>query len=190
MAKEDTTNTRRWGYKNPHHLVELKEPPPSLVQLRGLLARPENLDIMRFAAEEGTDFETALGAIAAKLDIVLDGKYDVENLCELLCKGILLRAGYHNRMHTIDSRLQPAELQEREGAVSIELPERVWQPEKFEAGLITPEGTRNPDITKTYNHSQFMQENNCTMCDDRELCINERKCLAKEGKGKQGGLLQ
>lgn len=110
---------RKGGYDNFNPFVEIKEPPASLVTLRNLLQRPENADILE-AASKAKDFEDALGIIALQLDILLDGLYEVDQLCEVLNNSLSARGLHSTSPHKRDSRLVAAELVEREGTVTIE----------------------------------------------------------------------
>jgi hypothetical protein len=66
-----------------HKLLEVREPPDSLVALRTELAKPENLDISIYASA-GVTFEDCLGRIAFCLRIAMDGVYDPIKVCATL----------------------------------------------------------------------------------------------------------
>lgn len=110
------------GYHSPHHLIEIKEPPASVVALRKELEKPENRDIYDYASQ-GTDFADCMGRIALKLSIALDGEYDGADLCGMLVNAMRARkvADGTGRPHLGDSRLVEAEIVEKEsGELSLE----------------------------------------------------------------------
>src|ERR1700743_771544 len=76
-----------------HYLLEIREPPASMIALRKLLSLPENKDIFDAAKAEPT-FEGALATIGAMLDIALDGTYDVAELCDVLSSALSRRESY------------------------------------------------------------------------------------------------
>jgi len=71
-----------------HYLIEHREPPASLVALRSELAYHQ--DIIDYAIQGG-DFGDCIGRIALKLDIAMDGMYEVEPMCELLVSALRAR---------------------------------------------------------------------------------------------------
>lgn len=104
---------RNWGENRSHPRLVIKEGPPSLVELRRLLALPQNSDL----AEEGmkaATFEEAIGSIAAKLNILLDGDYEPEPLFAMLCEAIRNRdkPGMQMRPHLLAKGLVNAEVAE------------------------------------------------------------------------------
>lgn len=114
MAKD-----KRFGYDNEsHHLIQYKILPPSLIALRNELQKPENKDIYDYA-NEATTFEGSLANIAEKLDILLDGIYDVPDLCDVLLSAMRRRGLYGTQPHLRDSRLMNVELTEKEGTVEV-----------------------------------------------------------------------
>lgn len=99
-----------------HHLLVIHEPPASLVALRKeLLHHKDILD----EAQKGATFEECIGIIAAKLDIVLDGSYNGDDLCSMLVDVLRKRHMYKGSPHLRHSRLVDAELLEKEGSVEI-----------------------------------------------------------------------
>jgi hypothetical protein len=66
-------------------LLEIREPPRSLILLREEL--PKHPDIYAAASKE-PDFARCIGTIAAMLDIVLDGQYAGDDLCDLLYRAL------------------------------------------------------------------------------------------------------
>jgi hypothetical protein len=84
-------------YNNPNSLIEIKESPPGLIALRTELAKPENKDIAEIAQRE-TTFEGSLATIAERLNILVDGVYDVEPLCQKLAEEMKKR---HRRIISI-----------------------------------------------------------------------------------------
>jgi hypothetical protein len=105
--------------KNDHHLILEKFTPESLVALRSELAEPHNSDIFNRAIKEPT-FEGALATIAECLDIVLDGMYDVPDLCAVLAAAMRQRHSHGSQPHLRDQRLRNVEMVEREGTVVLE----------------------------------------------------------------------
>lgn len=82
-----------------HHLLDLRRPPDNLVALREELIKHE--DICQFA-QQGKTFEECLGLIALKLDIALDGEYDVSDLCGMLTTALRCRSsGYSDAIRTL-----------------------------------------------------------------------------------------
>jgi hypothetical protein len=67
--------------KNYHPLIDHREPPASLIALRDEL--PKHKEIYNKAIK-GANFEECLAIVAAELKIVLDGYYDIPELCDLL----------------------------------------------------------------------------------------------------------
>lgn len=107
------------GYDDSHHLVAIHQPPASLIALREeLVYHP---DIFEYAAL-GVDFEDVLGRIALKLDIALDGVYDVEPLCAVLVEAMRKRRFFPGNPSLRHKDLMDVELVEKEG--KIELQER------------------------------------------------------------------
>lgn len=147
---------KQWGYKETHHLIEERVPPPSMIRLRNELAK--HPDIYKQASESNT-IEDCLGIIAARLDIVLDGLYDVPDLCDLLCRALEQRGQHGNRPHLLDSRLINAELVEREGEISLEEGE----------GTIAP---KSPGSIES-----IMEQAGCAVCENIAACRMEGKCL-------------
>lgn len=147
-----------FGYIETHHLLERKEPPNSVVRLRERLQRPEHKDI-HDAGIKGVDFADCLGIIAAKLDIALDGNYDVPDLCDLLVRAMDARDTLGNNPSALDERLVSAELIEREGTLSLE--------EGF--GTVAP-----APVTP---RMQFMQEQGCEVCENINACMTAKQCL-------------
>ena len=107
------------GYIDEHHLIELKQPPSSLVELRNLLQQPEFKDI-REKAEAAATFEEALGVIALQLDILLDGTYDVGPLCKVLVAALTNREKFKSTPHLRAEGLIDVELVERKDTVAVE----------------------------------------------------------------------
>ena len=103
-----------------HHLLEIREPPPSIVVLRNLLHLPANEDILRASMQAGT-FEEAMATIAMWLGIVIDGVYDAAILADVLATALSKRKlGSELRPHILDPRLSSAEiLESRSGKLKI-----------------------------------------------------------------------
>lgn len=165
-----------------HHLLSIKRLPESLIALQRELALPEHRDIYEAASQEAT-FELAIGQIAAKLSILLDGDYDHDKLFTLLTRA--LRARSSNReIHTLDPSLVPVEINEtKDGSLSID-----------PAFMQTPEpGQVTGKEREVAEHAIFMKQYGCLMCNDRAACIREDTCLADEGGGmkkKEKGKMQ
>lgn len=158
-----------------HHLLSIKRLDESFNLLVRELALPQNKDISDEAQEKGTTFEECLGFIAARLDIVLDGLYDVADLCELLTKALKNRKEFGNRMHEVDKRLVSAEIVETAESIALQLGYRV---------IDNSEKIKSPSETvTTAKHVLFMNEHGCMICDDRKACRKADKCLADEGGG-------
>lgn len=119
MSQRDSS-----GYNNPNHLVEIREPSAGLVAFRTELAKPEHADIAVYA-QEGKTFEEVLANVAEKLDILLDGFYDPDDLCGLLAEALRNRSmtGSHSQPHIRDNRLINVELVERDKEVELNIVE-------------------------------------------------------------------
>lgn len=102
-----------------HHLLILKETPPSLAELRRLLQLPEHADITSEASGAAT-FEEAIGTIAARLDIALDGDYEPEPLFAMLCEALRNRGQFKSQPHLRAQGLVNAEIIERDGTMTLE----------------------------------------------------------------------
>lgn len=137
-----------------HHLISLKQPPPSMIALRNELALPSNKDIYDEAIK-GKNIEESLGTVAARLDILLDGTYDMEALCNVLMTALKSRYGYKNQPHLRDSRLVSAEIVERKEELTVE---RV---ETDIATITSPSG----DAFAT-----------CLNCGSPSICAKQREC--------------
>lgn len=120
------------SYNEAHHLLELKEVPASLTQLRTLFQQPENADIVAYA-QQGGSFQECIARTATFLNIALDGLYEVGPLCEVLCNAILSRDSIGQiAPHKADGRLVEAEIVETDGEITLqrvaEATEEVTQP--------------------------------------------------------------
>jgi hypothetical protein len=102
----------------PRKMLLIKEAPDSLIALRQLLALPENKDIYD-AANKETTFEVVLATVAEKLDIVLDGTYDVGPLCTVLAEAMKRRHMGPGLRFDVPG-LQRADIVERESSVTLE----------------------------------------------------------------------
>lgn len=110
-------NTKNYGYDNEtHHLIQLKQPPPSIIALREEL--PKHPDIYNEAIK-GNTFEECIGIIAARLDVVLDGLYDPEPLCAMLVDVLRKRHMFGSNPSLRHPDLVDVELVEKEGTVEI-----------------------------------------------------------------------
>jgi hypothetical protein len=138
------------AYKNEHALIEEKVVPESLVELRKEL--PKHPDIF-LLANRGKTFEECLAIIAAELNILVDGYYDVEDLCELLVKTLQCRH-VRNSLSPHDPRLVPVDI--TEGFDKIEIKERL---DPF---------------------TEMMRSYNCTQCDNRQACKAANRCLGDD----------
>lgn len=142
--------------------------PASIQRLAELLQLPENKDIHDVAIK-GNTFGECLGIIAAMFDIVLDGNYDVPDLCDLLCKAITAKKTPGFKPTDISSKLKAVELVEH--AKTLEL---------IEAGgkipVQAPKTVRLSNIEVLQN-STFMQSVGCAICNQIKLCREAMKCL-------------
>jgi hypothetical protein len=122
LTAEAKSSGARGGYNNPNDLVEIKEPPASIVQLRRELEKPENKDIADYAAQ-GTTFEDCVGRIALCLSIALDGDYDAVELCAMLVEAMRNRGkpGMTASPHLQAGGLVDAEIVEKvDGELTLE----------------------------------------------------------------------
>lgn len=130
--------TNEAGYNDEHHLIEIKEPGYAIQALRHYLSEPWNSDIFDYAIQ-GRDFEECLARIAEKLDILLDGDYDAENLCAVLAAALKNRKkpGTANQPWLRVPGLVSAEITERtNGTVTID--------SGLELGTISAPQTKEP----------------------------------------------
>lgn len=113
-----------------HHLLDIREMPASLIELRKELGyHPDITD----KAQHGETFAECLAIICTSLDIVVDGVYDIGPFCEMLLVALRARRfGYSNVLSHKMLSLVPAEivetaegitLQRRDENVSTILPE-------------------------------------------------------------------
>lgn len=103
-----------------HHLLEIREPPPSIIALREELPKHPKLFL---EAQKGATFEECIGIIAAHCDIALDGLYtpdDIAKLCGILVDILRYMHIHPNQRHKFSDRLVNAELVERAGSVTVE----------------------------------------------------------------------
>lgn len=108
------------GYVNNHPLIEEKVIPASLVALRLELNEPRHAALCA-EAMKGKSFEECLGILAARLDIAVDGAYEVSDLAEVLYLALINRKpGAVQNHHLRDSRLVNAELKETATRLSLE----------------------------------------------------------------------
>lgn len=160
--KGNSVGEKRHGYNtNSHHLLAIHEPPQALLELRNRLQLPQHKDIADFANAQSGDFSEALGAIAAALDIVLDGFYDPIDICALLVKALDNRSEFKHRAHELDPRLKNVELIEHEKDVEIV--------EVLEGSIAA--------IPKTPSMI-FMEEQDCDVCEAIATCMRAGRCLS------------
>lgn len=179
---------KNWGQDlHTHYLLEIREPPPSLIALRSELASPENKDIYDAAIKE-TTFEAVLGTIASKLDIALDGLYDVPDLCDLLANVLRNRnmPGTSNQPHLRDRRLLNVEMVEKDKDVELvrvsDLGPGTLVGEK-ENKVIEDTGAETPipcDICIDYQ--SCILEGNCTYYGKTLLTEFDKECIKWRGK--------
>lgn len=93
-----------------HPLIHIKDIPPEFIALQKELNKDENFDVA-FEARKAGNIEEALGTIAAKLNIALDGLYDVPDICNILAKALAKRGG-NIHPSQIDPRLKIAQVVE------------------------------------------------------------------------------
>lgn len=103
---------------NPVPLVNIHQPPDSLVALRKELQKHPDI-CEACSVPTIRTFEETLAVIAMKLDIALDGSYDVGPLCEVLVSALRNRGKFNTVPHLRDSRLLDVEMLEKEGEVEI-----------------------------------------------------------------------
>lgn len=157
--KEEEHN---WGTDHfTHHLLEIREPPPSIVELRNLLQEPQHADILA-DAQKATSFSEAIGTIAARLDIALDGSYDVDGLCRVLCTCLRGRFTNNSTPHLRSPELVNVELHETEDEVKLV--------EAFE-------NTIDANPASEHAWTLYMQRVGCETCFNVQLCKSEGKCL-------------
>ena len=125
----DNKPNNKGGMHQPNDLVNIHEPPDSLVALRKELQ--EHPDICA-AAMHGETFEECLGIIAAKLDIAVDGLYDAGEFCAMLVQQLKRRNSAIAIGATDRFGLIPAELHETEEGIALV--------EQSKAPLYIPEG--------------------------------------------------
>jgi hypothetical protein len=100
-----------------HHLLEFREIPENLTALRDELLLHPNISNY---AQQGKTFEECLARIGVQVDIALDGDYDVNSICSVLCTALRnKRLGLTDPGYTEISGLIEAELVEREGEIQL-----------------------------------------------------------------------
>jgi hypothetical protein len=105
------------GYdKDTHYLLSIHEPPASLVALRIELVKHPDIYL---AAQKSSTFEESLAIIGEKLDIVLDGDYDVEPLCAMLVDCLRKRGRHKDSPHLRHASLIDAEIIETEKGITL-----------------------------------------------------------------------
>lgn len=67
--------------QDSHHLIETRTPPDSLILFRTELANHKDIYLR---AQKGQTFEEVIAIVAGDLNILLDGMYDVPDLCFML----------------------------------------------------------------------------------------------------------
>jgi hypothetical protein len=170
--KKQLLNTSSYGYKNDHHLIREKVPPVSLTMLRQELLLSQHRDIF-IASQRAPTFEDAIGIIAAMLDIALDGEYEPDDLFTMLVQALRSRDSKGTAAHEQASGLVSAELVEREDTVTLEFggmtlaPQQAKEVEAGRQGVIA-------------DHSRFMQEAGCDICESRAACKSAARCLGTE----------
>lgn len=143
--------------------LEIKFLPPELVELRKEIIK--HSDILAVVQNAKT-FEDGLGGIAAKLNIALDGLYDVPDLCRLLIDAL------HNR--NVDRALAP----NIAGLQSVEMVET-----DKEISLLP---VTDADWSKEFAHKKdsagsLPPYTVCSGCKTEFDCCSERAC----GKGEE-----
>lgn len=155
-----TTGWNNWGYVQEHSLRVEKKPPPSVIELRTLLAYPEHHDICMIGLKQ-KNFEEAIGAMLAALNIGVDGVYTGDELCILLAKALKHRG---MRAVDIDPALVQAQLIEGDGSVALR-----------QQDYYAIQQSNDP-------FSIFMRESGCVQCDNTALCKRAKKCLGDENR--------
>lgn len=155
-----TTEERKWGHNNfTHHLIEIREPPPSIVELRNLLQEAQHADLLT-EMQKGKDFPESLGILAARLDIALDGQYDADSLCRMLVTCLRARFVHGSSPHLRSPDLVNARLEEAEDEIRlVEAIENTVDPAAGEAWTL------------------YMQRVECATCYNTKLCKSAGKCL-------------
>lgn len=140
-------------------VLVIKEVPPEMIELRNELYNHQ--DVYQEAVK-GNSFEESLGKIATKLNIALDGLYDVPDLCKLLL-GALRNRNVDRALVPNIPGLQTVELVETDTEISL-LPVKDvdWQKEfahkKDSAGSLPPYTV-------------------CGSCKTEFDCCSERVCM-------------
>jgi hypothetical protein len=119
------TSKPNWGVDHETHaLLEIRQPPPSIIALRDELEKlrtshnEQDRKLYEKVKAENT-FEGCIGELAAGLDILLDGMYDVEPLCGVLVDCLRKRHLNINQPHLRNNQLVNVELVERADTVGI-----------------------------------------------------------------------
>lgn len=165
-ARAKATEFDSMGYKDTHHLMEIKQLPASLIELQKEITLPQHRDIYNAAFAEKT-FELALGMLAAKVDILLDGSYDVPKLCELLVTALRTRRVAGANPSAMHPDLVPVDLVEKEDSLAVE----------FAGNYFNPDALPQPSMD---GFSVWMREQGCDICESKEACKLAEKCLGKE----------
>lgn len=150
----------------PRQNLVIKASPPELVALREQLAKPWNSDILEKANKEAT-FEACLGAIAAELDIALDGTYDPLPLIRMLAEALSNRHLHKQDPEKRAKGLVAAKMEEHDENIHLE----------FARMAVTNTHGKEKEVAA---HTLFMLEHDCEVCHDRNMCKQEGKCLGTE----------
>jgi len=140
--------------------------PESLIKLREELAHHK--DIV-FEAAKAVSFEEAIGTIAAKLNIVLDGDYDPDDLFSMLARAL--------RNRNADRALTPNAMPELQAVQLIETEDGIHLlPEKDDD--IRKEAMRhnNPRYNKQTEKNDLPPYTVCDKCVNWGECCEHRTC--------------
>lgn len=132
--------------------------PASLIALRKELAKPKNNDAFN-AGMRGRNFQECLAFVAAHLGIVLDGYYDVPQLCDVLYEALSKR---NHLIARVDPRL-------------VQLDAPVIGEHKKDPTLILPEGVDREQLeadinstTKSLSFSDRVSDGEFAVLDERD----------------------
>jgi len=145
MSNSSNKKNSDGGMDTPVPHVNIHQPPASLIALRQELQKHPDI-CAACAVPEVYTFEEALAIIAMKLDIALDGAYDVGPLCEVLLSALWNRGRFATNPHLRDSRLVDVEMLEKEGEIELVQRDRNVQTIVPEDAIVTESNTNKKKV--------------------------------------------
>lgn len=104
---------------NSNPYLQVKVTPETWNEFVRELNSGRHSDIVK-EAQKCLSFSEVIGTVAAKLDIVLDGSYDMLPTCAMLLSALQRKVSGNTQPHNLDPSLVPVNLIEREGSLTLE----------------------------------------------------------------------